>query len=113
MNALVNLRACNRCGGDLALGLVEAGEWHCVHCGHRRLPMLRRILKYRDRDDAVDIEVVQAKNGRHIWVARTPTGDALDQAGPCRAVCPFPGFSTEGEAMADAVSLLNVVGEQE
>ena len=75
--------------------------------------MLRRLLKYRDRDDAVIVQVSPARNGRYIWVAWTPTGDLMDQSGPCRAVCPVPGFATEEEAMADAVSLLNVVGEED
>ena len=75
--------------------------------------MLRRILKYRDRDDAVAVQVSPTRNGRYIWVAWTPTGGLLDRGGPCRAVCPFPGFATEAEAMADAVSLLNVLGEED
>ena len=78
--------------------------------------MIRKLLKYRDRDDLVDVSVVAARHGRFIWVARSVApdpaiADAEPEEMPPRAICPFPGFATEDEAMADAVSLLNVVGE--
>ena len=80
--------------------------------------MIRRLLRYRDRDDMVDIAVVPARHGRWIWVARdappdegTVEAEPVDR--PARAVCPFPGHPTEEAAFADAVSLLNVVGEDD
>ena len=65
---------------------------------------MKRFFKYRDRDDLVQVEVLCAANGRYFW-------KAVDDERP-RALCPFPGFRTEQEAWDDAVSLLNVVGEE-
>ena len=65
---------------------------------------MKRFFKYRDRDDEVQVDTpCNPRTGRYIWVATSESG--------ARALCPFPGFLTEAEAMADAVSLLNVVGE--
>ena len=79
--------------------------------------MFRKLLKYRDRDDLVDVTVMPARHGRYVWVARAAPADegtleaeSVDR--PARAICPFPGFATEAEALADAISLLNVVGEE-
>ena len=66
---------------------------------------MKRLFRYRDRDDQVEVETVAVPHDRHIWVARVPGSDV------CRAICPFPGFATADEAEADAVSLLNAVGE--
>ena len=65
-----------------------------------------KLFKYRDRDDLVEVETVEARHGRFIWIARTP-GD-----GVTRAICPFPGFTGADEAERDAISLLNCVGEE-
>ena len=65
---------------------------------------MKRVFRYRDRDDLVEIEVIPAgRSGRFIWKAKD--GQRV------RALCPFPGFEAEQEAWDDAVSLLNVVGE--
>ena len=65
---------------------------------------MKRVFRYRDRDDLVEIEVIPtARSGRFMWKAT--------DAERVRALCPFPGFETEQEAWDDAVSLLNVVGE--
>ena len=80
--------------------------------------MLRKLMRYRDRDDLVDVTVVGSRHGRYIWVARAAPADegsleAESVNRPARAICPFPGFATEDEALADAISLLNVVGEED
>ena len=65
---------------------------------------MKRVFRYRDRDDLVEVEVIPtARGGRFMWKAR--------DAERVRALCPFPGFVTEQGAWDDAVSLLNCVGE--
>ena len=70
--------------------------------------MLRRLLKYRDRDDLVEIRFThEGSPPRWRWSA----WDA--KTGKHRVTGPIKGYATHEEAMADAVSLLNVVGEED
>ena len=75
--------------------------------------MIRRIFQYRDRDDLVAVVAIySAANGHWQWEARDPAPDGAElRGGKFRCSSAFE-FDTDVEAVADAVSLLNVVGEE-
>ena len=62
-----------------------------------------KLFRYKDRDDLVEVHT-KFSRGKWRWMAYEP-------GGKFRCVGPIKGFDTNDEALADAISLLNVAGE--
>lgn len=74
--------------------------------------MIRKIFKYRDRDDEIELDFNPGPNGKWQWTAVNPETHP-DEPGKGRCMLCGPGKDSYDEAYADACRLLNVMGEDE